>query len=101
MTEITMEIELQPFQTPNFVIAKVAPRPRQDGLVEAPKWPLKEIDLSFFLRCAMSSGLKSFASRDNLIHELLVSRTAPRRSRDEPANDLPTVQPTRESLARE
>ena len=50
---------------------------------------------------AMSSGLKSFASRDNLIHELLVSRTAPRRSRDEPANDLPTVQPTRESLARE
>ena len=50
MTEITMEIELQPFQTPNFVIAKVAPRPRQDGLVEAPKWPLKEIDPLVLLR---------------------------------------------------
>lgn len=38
-----MNIELQPFQTPNFVIAKTAPRPRQEGFQEAPKWPLSEV----------------------------------------------------------
>lgn len=38
-----MKIELQPFLTPNFVIGKMAPRPRQDGLGEAPKWALKDV----------------------------------------------------------
>ena len=39
-----MKVELLSWTTPNFVIAKVAPRPRQEGVVEAPKWPLKEVD---------------------------------------------------------
>jgi hypothetical protein len=39
-----MNIELHPFATPNFVIGKMPPRPRQDGLVESPKWHLREVD---------------------------------------------------------
>lgn len=39
-----MKIELQPWQTPNFVIVKVPPRPRQEGWQEAPKFPLSEVD---------------------------------------------------------
>ena len=39
-----MEIELHPFTTPNFVIQKVEPRPRQEGMIEAPKYHLRELD---------------------------------------------------------
>ena len=38
-----MKIELLGFTVPNFVIQKMPPRPRQDGLVEAPKYPLSEV----------------------------------------------------------
>ena len=30
--------------TPNFVIAEMPPRPRQEGFQEAPSWPLAEVD---------------------------------------------------------
>lgn len=39
-----MNIELQPFQTPNFVIGIMAPKPRQEGFVQPPTWPLAEVD---------------------------------------------------------
>ena len=38
-----MKIELQPWLVPNFVIGKMPPRPRQEGLQEAPKWHLSEV----------------------------------------------------------
>lgn len=39
-----MTVELLPFGTPNFVIQKTAPRPRQEGMIEAPKYSLRELD---------------------------------------------------------
>ena len=38
-----MKVDLLGFTTPNFVIQKMPPRPKQDGLVEAPKYALSEI----------------------------------------------------------
>jgi hypothetical protein len=42
MTEIKQK--LRPFMTPNFVSVEMPPRPRQEGLVEAPKFALAELD---------------------------------------------------------
>lgn len=41
---VHMKIELQPFTVPNYVIGKMPARPRQDGIVEAPKWELMDVD---------------------------------------------------------
>ena len=42
----TLEVELQPFKTPNFVLAKERTGKRQDGFEETPtpKYPLSDID---------------------------------------------------------
>ena len=40
---ITKELELVPFSIPNFVIAKMPPRPRQEGMAESPKFNLSEV----------------------------------------------------------
>lgn len=40
----TLEVELQPFQTPNFVRAVVPPGKREDGMQEAPCYPLHALD---------------------------------------------------------
>jgi hypothetical protein len=39
-----MKIKLQAFQVPNYVIAEPRVGLKQDGLIEAPKWHLKEVD---------------------------------------------------------
>jgi hypothetical protein len=39
-----MKIELNPWMVPNFVTAKMPPRPRQEGFQEGPKWALSEVD---------------------------------------------------------
>lgn len=39
-----MKLKLQPFSTPNFVLAQMPARLRQDGIVEGPKWALSEVD---------------------------------------------------------
>lgn len=39
-----IEIELLPMRVPNVVIQKTDARPRQEGMVEAPKYALKDID---------------------------------------------------------
>jgi len=39
-----MKIELHPFSTPNYVIMKIPSRPRQEGMAEAPKFKLEELD---------------------------------------------------------
>lgn len=39
-----MNIPLQQWTVPNFVIGKMPPRPRQDGWHEGPKWELSEVD---------------------------------------------------------
>jgi hypothetical protein len=39
-----LRVELHPWQTPNFVIAKSEPRPRDEGWAEGPKWPLHLVD---------------------------------------------------------
>ena len=40
----TLKVELQPFQTPNFVRAKTPPKPRDAGFEEAPCYPLSDLD---------------------------------------------------------
>jgi hypothetical protein len=39
-----MKIKLQPFQTPNYVMAEPKPGLRQDGMVECPKWHIRDVD---------------------------------------------------------
>lgn len=39
-----MNIKLRPFQVPDFVIAETPARPRQEGFVGSPSWPLAEVD---------------------------------------------------------
>jgi hypothetical protein len=39
----TLQVELQPFQTPNFVRAVVKPSTRADGMLETPCYPLSDI----------------------------------------------------------
>lgn len=39
-----MKIETNPWITPNFVTAKMPPRPRQEGFQEGPKWHLRDVD---------------------------------------------------------
>jgi hypothetical protein len=40
----TLQVELQPFQTPNFVRAVVPPGKRDEGFEEAPCYPLRDLD---------------------------------------------------------
>lgn len=50
--KITTEQELQAFTVPNYVIAVVPPRPRQDGFAEGPKYTLGELsDKTLGLLC--------------------------------------------------
>ncbi len=39
-----LDVDVQPWSTPNYVIAKMAPRPRQEGLTCALSWSLNEVD---------------------------------------------------------
>jgi hypothetical protein len=41
---VKIDLELQPFNTPNFVIVKMPARPRHDGWQESPKYSLAELD---------------------------------------------------------
>lgn len=42
---IKFNIELEPFRTPSYVIAKQAPKPRQEGVnLESPKYHISELD---------------------------------------------------------
>jgi len=43
MSKPTHRIELQPFSVPNYVIAVMPPRPRQEGIIEPPKFHLSEL----------------------------------------------------------
>ena len=38
-----IEIELQPFEVPNFVLTVQEPRPKQEGFQETPKYPLSHL----------------------------------------------------------
>lgn len=40
----TLQVELKPFQTPNFVQAVMKPGKREDGMHEAPCYPLSDLD---------------------------------------------------------
>jgi hypothetical protein len=40
----TLQVELKPFQTPNFVIAVGKPGLKQDGMQELPSYPLSDLD---------------------------------------------------------
>lgn len=41
--KITTEVELMPFNVPNYVIVKMPPRPKQEGIHESPKYHLSEL----------------------------------------------------------
>ena len=41
----TIELELKPFSVPNYVLTVPKIGERQDGLVEAPKYALKDLDV--------------------------------------------------------
>lgn len=43
MTKLMLQIELQPFRVPNYVIAVGNPGKREDGFQEAPKYPLSDL----------------------------------------------------------
>lgn len=47
---VETKIELVPWVVPNFVSAKMPPRPRQDGWSEGPKWPLAEVEAETLAR---------------------------------------------------
>ena len=40
---ITLMVELQPFNVPNYVIQQMPPGKREDGWKEAPKYKLSEV----------------------------------------------------------
>lgn len=40
----TLEVELQPFTTPNFVRLASKPGLKQDGMQELPSYPLSDLD---------------------------------------------------------
>lgn len=40
----TLQVELQPFKTPNFVRAVVPPGKREDGFGDTPCYPLRDLD---------------------------------------------------------
>jgi hypothetical protein len=40
----TLQVELQPFKTPNFVLAVQKPGKREDGMQETPSYPLSDLD---------------------------------------------------------
>jgi hypothetical protein len=40
----SIEVELQPFTTPNFVLTVQPPRLKQEGFVETPKLSLSDLD---------------------------------------------------------
>lgn len=42
--KVTLQVELQPFQTPNFVLAVPKPRKREEGMKEATSYPLSDLD---------------------------------------------------------
>jgi hypothetical protein len=42
----TLQVELQPFQTPNFVRAVMKPGKSEDGMQEAPCYPLSDLDIA-------------------------------------------------------
>ncbi|CAB4187212.1 hypothetical protein UFOVP1601_10 [uncultured Caudovirales phage] len=58
---MNMTIELQPWIVPNFVIGKMPPRPKQDGIQEAPKWHLSEVDASDLARMCDAFRAEVFA----------------------------------------
>lgn len=39
-----VKLKLQPMSVPNFVIAMMLPRERQEGMVESPKFHLRELE---------------------------------------------------------
>ena len=41
---IETKVKLQPFRVPNYVIVDMPPRLRQEGMSEAPKYHLSELD---------------------------------------------------------
>lgn len=41
--EVKIEVKLQPFKVPNYVLTEVKAKSREDGYQEAPKYALNEI----------------------------------------------------------
>ncbi len=44
--KVTIELDLEPFETPDFAIIRSEPKPRQDGFQAINSIPLREIDAS-------------------------------------------------------
>lgn len=42
--KVKIEVKLKPFQVPNFVLAETEAKPKQEGMTEAPKYALSELD---------------------------------------------------------
>jgi hypothetical protein len=40
----SIEVELQPFTVPNYVLTVQPPRPKQEGIFETPKLALSDLD---------------------------------------------------------
>lgn len=45
MADVTIPLRLRPFTTPNFVMAEMPPRPKQEGVKELPSFALHELSV--------------------------------------------------------
>lgn len=39
-----LKLKVKSWQTPNFVLAEMPTRPKQDGIISVPQWPLQDVD---------------------------------------------------------
>ena len=42
--KVTIELQVQPFSVPNFILTEPVPGARQDGFKESPSYPLSDFD---------------------------------------------------------
>ena len=59
-----VSIDLQPFRVPNFVIAMMPPRERQEGMQEAPKFALKDLDAATLYQLCVEFRKNVFAKAE-------------------------------------
>lgn len=48
MKPITTGIRLKPWQVPNFATMELGPRPREEGMIQAPSIPIADLEQGAF-----------------------------------------------------
>lgn len=63
---VTLNVELLPFQVPNFVIQKVDARPREEGFTPGPKYRLADVDAETLSRLCDDFRAAVFEKADKI-----------------------------------